>query len=98
MCVSTEPNVQCKIWRPGSESPVPAKYGIRGLHAVSILVRNLEPTALLLTKALGFRQVGEYPSPEDPARTVTVFAAADAGLLAETRACAEKPMREELQG
>jgi glyoxalase family protein len=64
---------------PWSESPVPAEYGIRGLHAVSILVRSLQPTALLLTEALGFRQVGEYPSPEDLARTVTVFAAADAG-------------------
>lgn len=64
---------------PWAESPVPHEYAIRGLHAVTILVRRLEPTALVLTEAMGFRQVGEYPSLEDPTRTVTVFAAGDAG-------------------
>jgi len=64
---------------PWVDSPVPPEYAIRGLHAVTILVRRLEPSALLLTEALGFRQVGEYPAPEDPTRKVTVFAAGDAG-------------------
>ncbi len=64
---------------PWVDSPVPPEYAIRGLHAVTILVRRLEPSALLLTEALGFRQVGEYPAPEDPSRKVTVFAAGDAG-------------------
>ncbi|HKP52163.1 MAG TPA: ring-cleaving dioxygenase [Chloroflexia bacterium] len=64
---------------PWIDSPVPPKYAITGLHAVTILVRRLEPSALLLTEVLGFKQVGEYPAPEDPTRTVTVFAAGDGG-------------------
>ncbi len=64
---------------PWAESPVPAEYAIRGLHAVTILVRRLEPTARVLTEAMGFTQVGEYPSREDKTRKVTVFAAADGG-------------------
>ncbi len=64
---------------PWAESPVPLEYGIRGLHAVSTLVRRLEPTALVLTKALGFQQTGEYASLGDPTCTVTVFAAGDGG-------------------
>ncbi|HET6313092.1 MAG TPA: ring-cleaving dioxygenase [Chloroflexia bacterium] len=64
---------------PWAESPVPAEYGIRGLHAVTIVVRRLEPTALVLTEAMGFRQVGEYPSPEDATQKVIVFAAGDGG-------------------
>lgn len=64
---------------PWAESPVPPQYAIRGLHAVSILVRRLEPTARVLTEAMGFQRAGEYPSLEDPTRTVTVFAAAEGG-------------------
>jgi glyoxalase family protein len=64
---------------PWVDSPVPPEYAITGLHAVTILVRRLQPSALLLTEVLGFRQVGEYQAPEDPSRKVTVFAAGDAG-------------------
>ena len=64
---------------PWADSPVPPEYAIRGLHAVTILVTRLQPSSLALTEAMGFRQVGEYQSLEDPSRTVTVFASGDAG-------------------
>lgn len=64
---------------PWRGSPVPPAYGIRGLHAITLFVRQLGPTARALTEALGFRQVGEYPAPDDPAQQVTVFATGAGG-------------------
>jgi glyoxalase family protein len=45
---------------PWEESVVPREAGIRGLGAVEITVRDLEPTAWVLTEVLGFRMVGEH--------------------------------------
>jgi glyoxalase family protein len=45
---------------PWEGSPVPRKAGIRGLGAVELTVRDLEPTAWVLTEVLGFRVVGEH--------------------------------------
>jgi glyoxalase family protein len=42
-----------------TESPVPASHQIRGLHAVRLTERSLEPTELFLTQGLGFALVGE---------------------------------------
>lgn len=42
---------------PWAKSPVPAEYAIRGLAAVTLTVRDLAPSAALLTQVLGFRQV-----------------------------------------
>ncbi|MFS8532825.1 ring-cleaving dioxygenase [Sphaerobacter thermophilus] len=52
---------------PWDRSPVPAEYGIRGLAEVTLTVRELAPTAFILTEVLGFRQVaadrnGEFQS------------------------------------
>ena len=44
---------------PWEESPVPREMGIRGLGAVDLTVRELDPTAWVLTEVLGFRKVGE---------------------------------------
>jgi glyoxalase family protein len=43
---------------PWEESPVPREVGIRGLGAVDLTVRELAPTAWVLTEVLGFRKVG----------------------------------------
>jgi glyoxalase family protein len=40
---------------PRDRSPVPPAYQIKGIFAVSLVVRSLEPTARVLTEVLGFR-------------------------------------------
>lgn len=45
---------------PWSKSTVPAQWGIRGLAGVTLTVKQLEPTTLILTGALGFKQVADY--------------------------------------
>ncbi len=56
---------------PWPQSPVPAEMGIRGLDAVRLTVRRLEPTARLLTDALGFRQAREFKG--DAGKRIVVF-------------------------
>jgi glyoxalase family protein len=48
---------------PWAGSPVPSDVGIKGLDAIHIPVSRSEPTALLLTKVLGFRKASEYLLP-----------------------------------
>jgi glyoxalase family protein len=50
---------------PWEGSPVPQKFGIRGLGAVDLTVRDLKPTAWVLAEVLGFRLAGEYEEGED---------------------------------
>src|SRR3712207_6452252 len=45
---------------PWGESPIPQEAGIRGLGAVELTVRELGPTAWVLTEVLGFRQTREH--------------------------------------
>ncbi|HET8522987.1 MAG TPA: ring-cleaving dioxygenase [Thermomicrobiales bacterium] len=49
-----------RVWEA---SPIPPEYQIRGLHAVRIAVRQLEPTERVLTDVMGFRRGGSYPLP-----------------------------------
>jgi glyoxalase family protein len=44
---------------PWEGSPVPREAGILGLGAVELMVRDLDPTAWVLTEVLGFRMTGE---------------------------------------
>jgi glyoxalase family protein len=44
---------------PWAESPVDASRQVRGLHAVRLAQRDLEPTARFLTQGLGFTATGE---------------------------------------
>jgi glyoxalase family protein len=67
-------------WEP---SPVPSTKGIRGIHAVTLKVRDLEPTAQTLTQVMGFRQENEGLANGDPARRVAVFATGPGGPGAE---------------
>ena len=62
---------------PWENSPVPAEYAIRGLHAMTLSVARLEPTAQVLTQVLGFRQAGEYARPG--AERVVVFESGPGG-------------------
>ena len=43
---------------PWDEGPVPPEKQIRGLHAVRMRVRDLQPTARLLFEVLGFARIG----------------------------------------
>src|ERR687884_232520 len=54
---------------PWEKSPVPKEMGIRGLGAVDLTVRELDPTAWVLTEVLGFRKAGEIA--HNGSRTVT---------------------------
>lgn len=64
---------------PWPKSPVPAAYFIRGLFAATLIVHELEPTAFVLTEIMGYRQTGEYASPEDKNERTVVFATGNGG-------------------
>jgi glyoxalase family protein len=53
--VETADERQFTAW-PGS--PVPAEYQLRGMHAVRLWERLLEPTETLLTQVMGFEHLG----------------------------------------
>ncbi len=44
---------------PWSDGSVPAEHAIRGFHSVTLAVRDLEPTAGLLTATMGLRAAGD---------------------------------------
>ena len=71
---------------PWDGSPVPRETGIRGLGAVELTVRDLEPTARVLTEVLGFRMAGKYA--QDDAQVV-VFEVGPGGPGAEVRVVEE---------
>jgi glyoxalase family protein len=67
---------------PWEESPVPGEFGIRGLGAVDLTVRDLAPTAWVLTEVLGFRLASEH---EEDGDRVTLFEVGPGGPGAEVR-------------
>jgi glyoxalase family protein len=71
---------------PWAESPVPQEAGIRGLGAIELTVRDLGPTAWVLTEVLGFRQTSEYA--RDGGRVVS-FEVGPGGPGAEVRVVEE---------
>ena len=71
---------------PWGESPVPRESGIRGLGAVDLTVRDLGPTAWVLSEVLGFRRAGEYV--QDGGR-VAVFEVGPGGPGAQVRVVEE---------
>lgn len=68
---------------PWEKSPVPVTHGIRGLGPVTLTVRNVEPTARVLTDLLGFRSAGQYPSLVEGKPDILVFATGAGGAGAE---------------
>ena len=73
--------------KPWDQAPVPQKAGITGLATFELTVRELEPTAWVLTEALGFRKVDEVS--EDGGQAV-LFEVGPGGPGAEVRV-AERP-------
>lgn len=75
---------------PWARSPVPAERQLRGLGPAMLAVPRLDPTALVLTRVLGMREVRDYPVPDAPRHTVHVFAMGAGGPCAEVHV-AEQP-------
>ena len=74
---------------PWEEGTVPQEFGIRGLSAVDLTVRDLGPTVWVLSEVMGFRLVSEYKESENrvalfevgpggPGTTVRVIESLDA--------------------
>lgn len=64
---------------PWAKSPVPVEHAIRGLFASALIVRQLQPTALVLTQIMGYRQVAEYASAGNSGQRMVVFAVGHGG-------------------
>jgi glyoxalase family protein len=69
--------------KPWEGSPVPVEMGIRGLHSVLLMVRDLKPTEFVLARVLGFQPASEYQAEGDPTRRVVVYATGSGGPGAE---------------
>ena len=67
---------------PWDRSSTPAPIAIRGLGTVNLTVRDLAPTARVLTEVMGFREGRTYQQPEQ-AGEVVVFETGAGGVGAE---------------
>lgn len=65
--------------QPWAQSPAPAGYAIRGLFAATLIVRDVDPVAFVLTEIMGYRQAGEYSSAANPNERTVVFAVGQGG-------------------
>ncbi len=72
---------------PWARSSTPTPMGIRGLGAVTLTVRAIEPTARVLTEVMGFTQQGSYAVGDaagaGPQRDIIVFGTGVGGPGAE---------------
>jgi len=68
------------LWDRG---PVPPEMGIRGLHAVNLMVRDPAPIAAVLTQVLGFQSLGELSDGGGPAQARLGFSMGPGGPGAE---------------
>lgn len=76
--VDDEGKMTSVLWKA---SPVPPEMAIHGLYGVRLTIRDLAPTARLLTETLGFRQSGSYQSEQQS--TVYVYEVGPGGPGAE---------------
>ncbi|MCC7023233.1 MAG: ring-cleaving dioxygenase [Thermomicrobiales bacterium] len=70
---------------PWRQSPVPAEHQIRGLNHVLLAVDRLGPTARTLTDVLGFRHVGNDPSPDNSSLAIAIFESGPGGPGTQVR-------------
>lgn len=68
---------------PWAKSSAPTSVGIRGLGAVTLTVRRLEPTERVLTDVMGFTRQGSYAASDGPQRDIVVFGTGVGGPGAE---------------
>jgi glyoxalase family protein len=79
-------------------SPVEPEYQIRGLGPVMVSVPVIKPTADLLTKVLGMREVRGYPHPENAASRVHVFEMGGGGAHTEVHVAVQPDLPNAQQG
>lgn len=60
LAIVAVPGIESDAAWSGGE--VPAEHAIRGFHSVSLLLREANPTAAILTEVLGFTEVGREQS------------------------------------
>jgi glyoxalase family protein len=68
---------------PWSGGGVPSEAAILGLGPVKLTLRQLEPTARLLTQVLGFRQISQYALSDAEGASVHVFETGGGGAGGE---------------
>ena len=83
---------------PWERSPVPAEHQIRGLGPIMISVPTLNPTDLLLTRALNMRPARDYAHPDNPATRVHVFEMGEGGAHAELHVAVQPDLGVAQQG
>lgn len=66
---------------PWERSPVPAAHQVRGLGPITMSVRDLGPTEMILTSVMNMRRVREYPHPDGG--EVHVYEMGEGGPAAE---------------
>ena len=83
---------------PWERSLVPAEHQIRGLGPIMISVPTLNPTDLLLTRALNMRPARDYAHPDNPATRVHVFEMGEGGAHAELHVAVQPDLGVAQQG
>lgn len=81
--VSDEHNKGVAGGKPWDKSPVPAEHGIIGLGPVKLTVPRPGHTEEILTKLMGFREVGSYPSDVPGQKDIRVFETGEGGTGGE---------------
>jgi glyoxalase family protein len=84
--------------QPWSASTVPVERQIRGLGPITISVPKLEPTAQVLTRTLGMRQVRDYSVESRPDARAYVFEMGPGGPAAELHVAVEPHLPPASQG
>jgi glyoxalase family protein len=83
---------------PWARSSAPTAVGIRGLGAVTLTVRALEPTERVLTEVMGFTRRGSYAASDGPQRDIIVFGTGVGGPGAEVHVDQRADLARELLG
>ncbi|HET7627217.1 MAG TPA: ring-cleaving dioxygenase [Bacillales bacterium] len=81
--VSDEHNTGVSGGNPWEKSPIPVKYGIRGLGPVRLTVADPRPTEQMLTAMMGFRNKGSYDSSVPGQPDILVYETGEGGSGAE---------------
>jgi glyoxalase family protein len=74
---------------PWDRSPVPARHQIRGLGPIAISVPERTATDLVLTRALGMREVRDYAAPANEGTRTHVYEMGEGGPAAELHVVVE---------
>lgn len=81
--VSDEHDQGVKGGTPWAKSPVPSEAAVVGLGPIHLTVPSAEPTAVVLTELMGFRELHRYPSQTEGQPDVVVFETGEGGTGAE---------------